>query len=84
MFVYIIKYDYCDYTDEYTNKFHSVHITIENLREELTKLAFQHNIEKDFSSLEIHELGTIQCFETEQISKFDQLYNYYVETYDAK
>jgi hypothetical protein len=83
MLVYIIKYDYSDYTDEYTNKFSSVHVTLESLRQELTKLASLHNIEKNFSSFEINETGTIKCFETPQISKFDQVYTYYVEAHDA-
>jgi hypothetical protein len=83
MIVYIIKYDYSDYTDEYTNKFYSIHITLENLRQELNRLASEHNIEKDFSSFEIKEPGIVQCFETPQISKFDQVYTYYVEAYDA-
>jgi hypothetical protein len=84
MLVFIITYDYSDYVDEYQNKFHSVYITLEKLREELTILASYHNIEKDFSSLEIKEPGTIQCFTTPQVSKFDNVYTYYVEARDAE
>jgi hypothetical protein len=84
MLIFIITYDYADYVDNYQNKFHSVYVTLEKLREELNRLASCHNVEKDFSSLEIKEPGRIECFTSPQDSKFDNIFMYYVEVHDAE
>lgn len=86
MLVFLVKYDFNDYYNSWEGELLSIHVTLDGLRQKLAELAKGHGMEMDFSEFDIREPGIVKAFDVTikgGLPKFDEVFNYYVETMGA-